>query len=137
VAQRPFPTGERAKRGTGRFLSLTLALVIACVGLTACQKNGWKIGVLNQCGKAVEAWTLDTPDPASSNHRIDWHTLGPNEAEIIWQGAESEEWGNEYLWVRADGSSDTPQPIRVDHTMVVRDLGNRYVYTVVAGERCP
>jgi len=105
--------------------------------LSACQENGWKIGVLNQCSSPIEAWTHDGPDPAADQYTIKWKSIAPNEAKVIWSGTEDQSTGDKYLWVRLEGSTETPDPVSVDPAMVVQDFGDRHVYTVVSGEICP
>lgn len=114
-----------------------LASLLSAVVLSACQDDGWSLGVMNMCDAPIDAWTFDSPDPGADQYRIDWMTIQPHEGNTLWSSIEREQDGHDYLWVRSADSTETPAPVRVPPSQTVKDRGSRLTYTVVSGELCP
>jgi len=113
--------------------AIVIAALMAAIGtLTACQ-DALSVGVLNQCGRPIQADAAAYP----IEHEEDpsWTTVGTNErrgVRLIDDKAE-----RAYLWVRAGGGvarqfdvpvADLPKP--------PQDAGYD-AEVVLAGDRCP
>src|SRR5262245_45097463 len=114
-----------------RRVTAVMAILVAGSALVACE-DGHRLAVENRCTAAIEVDFHDIPDPVGQGYSLHWASVEPGATTSLGSTTSPD---SVYLWIRAAGSDEVPEPTKVDLAVLIEEDGQRV--EVIEGTSCP